>query len=432
MTSILEEYSSILDKLGNEIDISPTDYQRAVESYNSVGKWLSDGFLEKQYPFCLNAPDIYPQGSFNLGTVVRPIREGKESDFDIDLVCESIYSASALPSRVKQNIGNRLQAHDIYREKMSPEGRRCWTLLYAPSDKLPFHMDILPCKSNGGDGEVAITDLSKNTHEYSWRSSNPRGFAKWFKSCNTTTAVFSQSQKQRFLETAMDESGKALYDSIEAVPDILVRTPLQRMVQLLKRHRDIQFAASPENKPISMIITTLSAKVYSGETSTAEALFNAIEALYSYSEYLGDKKGAWILSEQMKKQSLITRRWNAEGYWEWYIPNPINQQENFADKWHENNNVKAKAFFEWIEVLHREFQEIKQPKGIHKLYESMANAYGSDAAKRVIKSYGEEVFSLRNEGKLFFAAGTGTLGADGTQKVKDHTFYGENDSKDLY
>lgn len=31
--------------------------------------------------------DIFPQGSFSLGTVVRPYRESKEMDYDLDFVC---------------------------------------------------------------------------------------------------------------------------------------------------------------------------------------------------------------------------------------------------------------------------------------------------------------------------------------------------------
>jgi hypothetical protein len=430
MTEVLEEYSSLLDKLVNTIDISPTDYQRAVESYNSVGKWLLDGYYEKQYPLCLAEPEIYPQGSFNLGTVVRPLKDGKEKDFDIDLVCESRYELVAPPARVKQNIGDRLKANSIYKEKIDPEGRRCWTLQYEAKGKIPFHMDILPCKPNEVDGNIAITDLNRHTSEYSWKSSNPRGFASWFHTVNAVTSSFSKTQKQRIFECAKDESGKALFKSMDSVPDFLVRTPLQRTIQLLKRHRDIQFADNPENKPISMIITSLAARLYNGETTTIEAFVNITEAIYSYSEYLGEKSGAWILSERMKKQSLITRRWNRNGYWEWYIPNPVNSMENFADKWHENDNAKARSFFSWLGALIRDLREIENSKGIHVIHESLSKSYGADAAQRAIKAYGEDVFQLRKDGKLFFVSGSGAIGTTGTGRIKDHTFYGAKDSED--
>lgn len=53
-----------------------------------------------------------------------------------------------------------------------------------------------------------------------------------------------------------------LAESVRAVPKYQSnKTPLQRAVQILKRHRDIMFAGD-EDKPVSIIITTLAAKAY--------------------------------------------------------------------------------------------------------------------------------------------------------------------------
>ena len=73
--------NSILQDIAEELDIPPSKYQQAVERYTSVGKWLEGG----HYPGSTGTPAIYPQGSFRLGTVVRPIRDGVETDYDIDL-----------------------------------------------------------------------------------------------------------------------------------------------------------------------------------------------------------------------------------------------------------------------------------------------------------------------------------------------------------
>ena len=29
----------------------------------------------------------------------------------------------------------------------------------------------------------------------------------------------------------------------------------------------------------------------------------------------------------------------------WYVGNPVNPAENFADRWHEDGHVRARAFF---------------------------------------------------------------------------------------
>ena len=53
------------------------------------------------------------------------------------------------------------------------------------------------------------------------------------------------------------------------------KTPLQRIVQILKRHRDIMFQGD-DKKPISIIITTLAAQAYNGESNIIEGLVNVV------------------------------------------------------------------------------------------------------------------------------------------------------------
>lgn len=59
------------------------------------------------------------------------------------------------------------------------------------------------------------------------------------------------------------------YTQAEDIPDALVRTPLQRAIQIMKRHRDMRFNGhrDEDHKPISMIITTLAAKLYEGHAN---------------------------------------------------------------------------------------------------------------------------------------------------------------------
>ena len=121
-------YSRFFEKIAEAIDIPPSKYQDAVDHYQAVGKYLEDG----EYPGCAGELSIYPQGSFRLGTVVRPIRDGIEASYDIDLVCElPIEKHWTNPRSVKLMVGNRLKEHGTYRKLLDEEGKRCWTLEYA-------------------------------------------------------------------------------------------------------------------------------------------------------------------------------------------------------------------------------------------------------------------------------------------------------------
>lgn len=70
MSDIQKQYNELLENISKELDIPPNKYQLAVERYKSVGNWLQGGAYEN----CTGELDIYPQGSFRLGTVVRPIK----------------------------------------------------------------------------------------------------------------------------------------------------------------------------------------------------------------------------------------------------------------------------------------------------------------------------------------------------------------------
>jgi diguanylate cyclase (GGDEF)-like protein len=141
MTIDVRKYSQFLENVAIEIDIPPGKYQDAVDRYQAVGRWLEAG----EYPGCQGELSICVQGSFRLGTVVRPIRNGIESRYDIDLVCEMpLRKDRTTPRAVKSMVGDRLREHDTYKRLLDPEGRRCWTLEYAEHDGVGFHLDVLP------------------------------------------------------------------------------------------------------------------------------------------------------------------------------------------------------------------------------------------------------------------------------------------------
>ena len=363
------QFNRFLENLAETLDIAPSKYQQAVERYRKIGLWLKEVNCEK----CFDEPRIYPQGSFRLGTVVRPIREGKESDYDIDIVCQlQIGKNGTNPKEMKKLIGDRLNKHGTYRRLLKKEGRRCWTLDYAEEDGIGFHIDILPSIPENESivnalvesgiphdlalYSIAITEKEDNA-DYSWNLSNPEGFANWFDQIKKP--FFEQVVNQRKKE--IFEKNLNLFANVDEVPDQLVKTPLQRAIQILKRHRDMRFIGHKweEDKPISMIITTLSARLYKNEPDVYTTLKNIIEKLKAYNQLLNPN---FKLTQGTNNLDLIKR--NNDGTW--YIPNPVNPGENFADRWRENEHRKARVFFQWIEWVETDIVKILKEDDLSK------------------------------------------------------------------
>lgn len=318
------------------IEIPQTKYEEAENRYRRIGEWLNseDSTLSKY------SPKIYPQGSFLLGTAIKPIK--KESDYDVDAVCELDISISDISQKeLKRLIGVEVagfcKANNF--DKAPVEGKRCWTIEYA--DGSQFHLDVLPAvpsadserrvlkesgyhvlaASNLTDTAIYITDRLHPDFDKTpgrWPRSNPKGYSEWF----------NEQQKQVLQERKVSVAAQ-VQASIEEIPNSRVNTPLQQAVKYLKRHRDVLYG-DDEDKPISIIITTLAAKSYGGEDNLAAALVKIVTGMRSEIE---------------------------ETETGFCVRNPVYPPENFADKWPASPR-KEEMFFEWLSHAESNIQEI--------------------------------------------------------------------------
>lgn len=358
MRPLTEQARRYIEAIADELEISPSAYEEAERRYKSLGEWLDrDGSTLK--PF---RPTVYVQGSFRLGTAIRPLRNGEE--YDIDSVCElalfdrSKYSQAALKILVGREVESYRRAHSMV--KPLKEGTRCWVLSYAEGAQ--FHMDIVPALPNAvgqrtlleyhghdarwADTAIVITCQNHPTYQqvsYDWPRSNPKGYAAWFKS---RMAVTFEKRRRQLAES--------LRASVEDIPDYRVRTPLQSAVMILKHHRDRMFAGKKDIRPISVIITTLAAHSYEGEEGVAQALLTILNNMDRYIQHDGTK---------------------------YVIRNPTDPMENFADKW-EAHPERAHAFFAWLEQARRDFGEAALLMDRQLLTEALQDRLGVDLAKR--------------------------------------------------
>lgn len=367
MTMDVKKYSKFLEQVASEIDIPPGKFQDAVDRYQAVGRWLEGG----EYPGCQGELSVCVQGSFRLGTVTRPVRDGIEASYDIDLVSEIPLDKSwTSPQAVKSMVGDRLREHGTYKRLLDPEGRRCWTLEYAEQDGVGFHLDVLPAvPEHRGLLSTAIAITNKNGDAYRWSASDPRGYGAWFDGKNA--AAFNRvllEQKQEIQRRA-----SLVFASIEKVPDQLVRTPLQRSIQLMKRHRDLRFNREDRIAygPISIIITTLVAHLYDNEMDVYSALSGIVRKLQGHAALVENR----VIDGSLASMGLIRRLPDGT----WYIGNPVNPAENFADRWHEDNHARARAFFEWVDALQKDLLYILDESNPRLLKENLGRALGTTA-----------------------------------------------------
>jgi hypothetical protein len=111
----------------------------------------------------------------------------------------------------------------------------------------------------------------------------------------------------------------------------------------------------------------LATSVYQNEASVSEALLSIVPKMRTELE--------------SKKRGLA-----------WWVPNPVNPDENFADKW-ELEPRKAQLFFEWLDLIEREHSELLTETGFQKIGEYLTEAYGAREASKAL-----EKFTTRSRG----------------------------------
>lgn len=362
-TNNLEGY---LNALVDELSVPEERYAQASRSYKSFGEWLH----RPESTLLSFDPDVYLQGSFKLGTVIRP--HGKDDDYDVDAVClfNDLQKGQLTQQRLKTLFKTEVDSYHKKEAMVKPveEKNRCWRLSYA--DGAQFHMDLLPAIPNGKDVRkmleakqldvkfvdtaIAITCTESQSYKqlsHDWPRSNPKGYAEWFK--DRMGDIFNE-RRVALLEKKRKTIAKA---SIEDIPEYEVRTPLQSVIMILKHHRDTMFADDKdEKKPISIILTTLSAHAYNGERDIVSALSTILTDMKNAIEHDGTK---------------------------YIIANPTDKLENFADKW-ETYPERAKAFFDWLETAQRDFLGIMKMTDRLLINEHVSKGLGRDLTGRAL------------------------------------------------
>jgi hypothetical protein len=352
----------IIAEVVKSIDIPDSSYETAERRYKDLAEW----FGRPDSRCSAHSPHISSQGSFRLGTVVRPITANGE--YDLDVGCRlrfGITTRSHTQEQLKRLVGDELTEYRQARRITRPleEKRRCWRLHYA--DGMNFHIDAVPSipadaarrgvlqelmvragtvpvlAKSVSDHAGSITD---NTHAQFrqlspvWRISNSEGFALWFESrIKLASSVL--------LEKAIRARGFEVAD----LPAYRWRSPLQTCVQILKRHRDAMFATGMDRAPISVVITTLAAEAYNGEADVADALARILRTMAGF------------------VNSGVPR-----------IPNPVNPAEDFADKWADPQCQHLDLegnFWRWLEQANVDFDSIMRTQDVTTIVQNLQKGF---------------------------------------------------------
>lgn len=353
-----------------KLQLTDAQQRLAHERAAGVAAWLS----APDSPLARYFPEVFPQGSMRHGTTVRP---KNQVEYDLDLVCLLLLAADdpMTPEELYELVYDRLAAHPAY-SKLLERKNRCIRLSYAGD----FHLDILPARPDYRRGGTCL--LVPDRELACWKPSNPKGFAQWFDDQATQNPHVASRYAHVFMTTDLRTR--------------LVAT-LRRVVQLMKRRRDIVFDGD-QYCARSVVLTTLAAADYDGDELCTDALVSVLDAII---EAFGD------LQEPPP------------------VPNPTNAAENFADKWTRKTFAEFMAF---IRRFRSEMDELLSLHDLEEIHQKLTEMFGEGVATEVVKEAAQRMREAKDQKSLRFTGPVVTLTTAttaGARTIPANTFHGQ-------
>ena len=401
----------LLADLAIRIQLSRTDYARAVRRYESVSQWI-----ERDRSLLSGLVELfYAQGSMAIGATIAA--RGTD-EFDIDVVVQLLLAGNVPPETPLDMLYEAIRGEPGSRYyRMTRRRTRCVTVEYEDG----MHIDFTPAVRRRGtpDRESWIFhDRPEAPGEPSMRLvANPYGFAEWYIECTPPGGPFIDFYMQR----AEEHERTLLIAEADAEPvppqqPALKKSNATIALQLLKRWRNVQYESRSGRRPPSIMIAKLVADAANRTDWLGEELLIQAEYL------LGKFQAA------QNRNSLIS------------IVNPVCDRDVLTDRWPETLAEQA-TFVKDLTDLVSKLKNLFSGCDLGKMKKIMAALFGEDPTERVFSDFTDRIGStvldgsrhIRRTGGLAVplkpANGTGAAAAVAVTSARTpkHTFYGNEE-----
>ena len=403
----------LLADIAIRIQLSRTDYDKAVRRYESISDWI-----EREASLLRDLVELfYPQGSMAIGATIAA--RGTD-EFDIDVVVQLLLSGTVssetaldmLYTAIRGDRGSR-----YYR--MTKRRTRCVTVEYRDG----MHIDFTPAirRRNAPERESWIFhDRPEAPEEPSYRLiANPYGFAEWFKGCTQPDDPFASF----YTERAAEYERALMIAAAESEPVPPPEPPFKKSIatialQLLKRWRNIQYEYRSGRRPPSIVIAKLVADAANRTTGLGNELLVQAEHLLGVFQAAHD-------------ENRLIR-----------IANPACEQDVLTDRWPSNRGEQA-IFLNDLNDLVAKVRELHRGCDLHEMKKIMTVLFGEAPTERVFKDFNQSIGGTVTGGSRHTPR-SGSLGATlksgngngatvavaaGTTRTPRHTFYGDGENR---
>ena len=268
---------SLLAEVAIRIQLSKTNYDKAVSRYIAVSEWIErDGSLLKD-----RVQVFYPQGSMAIGaTIASKLRT---DEFDIDVAAQLDLPTLISPTdaldglfvAINGELGSRYHG-------MAERKTRCVTVNYHDD----MHLDVTPMlrrvETPERESWIFGTSVLRHLSDPGERLiANSYGFAEWFKANTPLDSDFVRTFEDRAAEFESLMMKRADSESVPPQEPPFRKSKAVVVLQLLKRWRNVQYDSRPGRRPPSIMIAKLVADASGGNEQLSDELVKQARSMLS-------------------------------------------------------------------------------------------------------------------------------------------------------
>lgn len=410
---LAEPVDILLADTAIRVQLSYSNYQKAVDRYNVMQKWIEREDSEIRSFVEL----FYPQGSMAIGSTIAS--KLKNDEFDVDIVVQMSCARNIEPQIILDALYRSIKGQKGSRYyDCTKRNSRCVTVHYADGMHIDFTPSVLLPERLERTSHIFHHKVEEPSYYQRTLTVNPYGFAEWFKRETAVDSDFAQLYETRAIEYENIVLGKA---DAEELPrhEPVYKSMSVVALQLLKRWRNVQYDEREVRQPPSVMMSKFAADTAGqSKTLSQELLLQARHMHFN------------ILQAHKRGQTIN-------------VMNPAcNTHDNFTDRWPKDLGAQ-KLFLDDLDSLIFKLDKLCSGNlSISEIQNIMVELFGENPTVDVFREWNRRVgrtiqqghaHTNSSSGSLDIAA-SGLLGIGAAEKAraeptvtksKKHTFYGD-------
>lgn len=373
------------------IQLTPTDYQAAIERFDTINEWMD----REDSPLHGRIELFYPQGGFMIGATTA--RHATDAAFDIDVMAQINWLANVDPEIALSTTHLAIRGEPGSRYyKKSERKTRCSTVQYDG-----MHLDVTPAiRAIGSEARTSYIFHSKPSDPKEPKQTlfaNPFGFGQWFIANTPADEAFGLYFEKASLDynrLRLEVMAKADAEPVPAQMSAYRKSRAVIALQLIKRWRNLAYDRRHASLrlPPSVLIAYYIATNANRTKTLADELIHQVECIIK----------ALQAAEQLNR---TVREFNPEC-----------REDELTDRW-PASLAEQRVFIGELQAFAVQLHRLQDGVPIAEMQRILEGLFGERPAREAVSKFTGQHVSDNDTGKGFHILRSGSIPALGSTAV---------------